>query len=327
MKKLYAVIIFLAMMSFTHGQVAQTVIVEHFTNSRCGICASRNPALYDLLDNYPEVLHIAFHPSSPYANCIFSQHNPLQNDARTNYYGIYGGTPRVVVQGEVIPPGSQLLSSSQLENKLGMMSDYTIHFKHYFGGGDTIKIQSTIHKVGEGTTSEIKFYGLLSEALIEYNAPNGENMHHDVFREVISEHVVNLQNIGDSIVFESYYMTHPDWNQDEIYVIGMLQRTGDKAILQAAKSDFAESMTGIRHTRVAEIGDIIYPNPVKDYFSISPKYQNEIQKFTIYNLLGLKIREESPSGQIDVTDLSPGQYFIVFSNDSGTLYTSRLVKQ
>src|SRR5688572_14710898 len=88
----------------TFAQTPRQVIVEHFTNTRCSICASKNPGFYSLLHgSYPQVLHIAYHPSAPYSNCYFSLQNPTENNSRTNYYGVYGSTPRAVIQGNVIP--------------------------------------------------------------------------------------------------------------------------------------------------------------------------------------------------------------------------------
>ena len=84
------------------SQVPKKTIVEHFTNTKCSICASRNPGFYTNLNNQPGVLHLAIHPSSPYNGCQLYQQNSSENDARTNYYGVYGGTPRLVINGSVI---------------------------------------------------------------------------------------------------------------------------------------------------------------------------------------------------------------------------------
>lgn len=92
--------------------VAKKVIVEHFTNSRCGVCASKNPSLFTNLTSHPDILHISYHPSSPYSSCVFSQSNPAENDSRTNFYGIFGGTPRIVIQGDVISSSTNFGSST-----------------------------------------------------------------------------------------------------------------------------------------------------------------------------------------------------------------------
>ena len=78
------------------------MLVEHFTNTYCSVCASKNHGFYANLWRYPQVWHVAYHPSSPYAACPLSMANVPENDARTNYYGVYGGTPRLVIQGAVV---------------------------------------------------------------------------------------------------------------------------------------------------------------------------------------------------------------------------------
>ena len=81
------------------SQVLKVPIVEHFTNSNCSICAANNSTVYNALDNNPSALHISFFPSSPYSSCFFSMQNPVDNDARTNFYGLYGSTPKLTVNG------------------------------------------------------------------------------------------------------------------------------------------------------------------------------------------------------------------------------------
>nr|MBK9652878.1 hypothetical protein [Bacteroidota bacterium] len=91
-KAIYVVVLGLSFSA--NAQSPKTVLVEHFTNTWCSICASKNPAMYQTLSNYPQVLHIAFHPSSPYPGCVFNVQNMAENDARANYYNAYGGTPK-----------------------------------------------------------------------------------------------------------------------------------------------------------------------------------------------------------------------------------------
>jgi hypothetical protein len=83
-------------------QIPKAVIAEHFTNTWCSICASRNPGLLSNLNSFPQLIHIAYYPSSPHAGCPLTMHNPVEANARTNYYGIYGGIPQLVVGGSVV---------------------------------------------------------------------------------------------------------------------------------------------------------------------------------------------------------------------------------
>jgi hypothetical protein len=64
-------------------------------------------------------MHMAVHPSRPYASCVLSQHNPTENDDRAKYYGIFGGTPRVVVQGEAKPVSQNFGAKSLYSDELG----------------------------------------------------------------------------------------------------------------------------------------------------------------------------------------------------------------
>jgi hypothetical protein len=68
MKKLLLIVgLILMQFVYTQGQVAKKIIVEHFTNTKCSICASRNPGFHTNLSANPTVQSISIHPSSPYS--------------------------------------------------------------------------------------------------------------------------------------------------------------------------------------------------------------------------------------------------------------------
>ena len=82
--------------------VKKYVLLEHFTNSKCSVCASKNPAFFTLIDQYPnDVHHVSIHPSTPYSTCVFYQSNTTENEARADFYNI-PGTPRVAVNGTLL---------------------------------------------------------------------------------------------------------------------------------------------------------------------------------------------------------------------------------
>ena len=101
------------------AQVTRNVVVEHFTNTRCGICGSRNPGLFGNLKTSPEVLHISYHPSRPYSSCVLNKHNVSGNDDRAKYYGVYGSTPRVVVEGTAKGNGESFTDKALFSAELG----------------------------------------------------------------------------------------------------------------------------------------------------------------------------------------------------------------
>ena len=118
------------------AQVPKKVVVEHFTNTRCSICASKNPGFYQNLKNHPEILHMSVHPSSPYSNCQLNNHNPSENDDRTKYYNQYGATPRFTIQGNNVSGSQDVSKPSLFTPYTGQTSEAGINISHSIVGSD-----------------------------------------------------------------------------------------------------------------------------------------------------------------------------------------------
>ena len=69
-----------------------------------------------------------------------------ENDARTNFYGIFGGTPRVVLNGNVIPAGNPLLSAVDLELASNETTPFDIAIEQFLVGSDSMYAEITISK-------------------------------------------------------------------------------------------------------------------------------------------------------------------------------------
>ena len=70
-----------------------------------------------------------------------------------------------------------------------------------------------------------------------------------------------------------------------------------------------------------------YPNPVKDVLTLS--YDTEIQKVSVFNLLGQEVITKSINanlGQIDMSALSEGTYLVKVTADNATK-TIKVIKQ
>ena len=177
----------LGLSNTSHAQVVpKTSVVEHFTNTYCSICASRNPGFYSNLANFPQVLHLAYYPSAPYPACPFNQLNKAENDARTNYYGIYGATPRLVVNGTVLPGNANYSSPDILQGTSNATSDYSLRIT-------TRRIDATqaeailhIRKVGTNSLQQLQLFAVLTEDTVHFNANNGESEHYDLFHKSLT---------------------------------------------------------------------------------------------------------------------------------------------
>ncbi|HZG00826.1 MAG TPA: hypothetical protein VEY71_07480, partial [Chitinophagales bacterium] len=233
MKKLILVAVLLVATTAS-AQVARKIIVEHFTNTVCGVCALRNPGFYANLENYPDVLHLAIHPSSPYASCLLNQNNVAENDARTNYYGVYGSTPRLVIQGQVIPSSADYSDAALFEPFENQTTPISLTIWQTKFGNDSMRVTYVAKTVAPNTLGTLVLFAALAEDTVFYNSPNGETLHHDVYRKslagVASQITVIPAAVGDSVSYTVNFHTDFDWDYARLFAVGVLQDSSTKAV-------------------------------------------------------------------------------------------------
>ncbi|GAB4375325.1 MAG: hypothetical protein Kow0075_01640 [Salibacteraceae bacterium] len=298
----------LSMCTTLFAQEYRNVLVEHFTNTRCSACAARNPGLFENLDNHPEVLHIAYHPSAPYANCVINQHNPQENDDRTNYYGIYGGTPRLVIMGEVQSAGVDFSSAEIFAQYDSLIAGFDIHLEQKFtSGGDSFTVDVNIQRISSTNDSVAWLHLMAVEAFIAYNSPNGEDEHHNVFRRTFfgsaGKKITLPMGLNESVNLKATIPFDEDWSYAEIYALALLQNSNAE-ILQAESGrdqpilntfDSADRNTGLE----------VYPVPANDRLFVSTSGKI----VTIFDITGKTIYD-GPGGAIRTAQWDNGIYFV-----------------
>ncbi len=325
---LYLTIFFLSALTSLSAQVEKKVVVEHFTNSVCGVCANRNPDFFANLDNHPDVLHIAIHPSSPYSTCFLNNNNPEENDARTNYYGIYGSTPKLVIQGENIAVNANYGDAEIFAPYLGETSPVSIDIWHVndveTGTSGSVKI--TVEE--ESDLGELELFVALVEDTVFYDAPNGENMHFNVFRKNLyteGNTFILPQNVGDSfqesIVSDIY---SDEWATERLSILAIVQRVDTKEVIQAKLSN-EFGVSGTNDLPILQNVNIS-PNPVQNQLNISLE-SNVDTELSIIDLSGRTISTSTFQNetQINTSELAKGVYFVELKNEEGRL-TQKIVK-
>jgi len=328
MKKTALLVFSLSLLVTSFGQVERKVVVEHFTNTRCSICASRNPALFELLDNYPQVLHIAFHPSSPYTSCLLSQHNPSENDGRTYFYDIYGGTPRIVLQGNVTGFQNPILNASQLDSELGQTSDYAIIIEQDEPEDKMVDVSVSIKKVSGSNQDNLNLYAAIVEKYIDYSSPNGENGHHNVFRKILTDEPVSLNESGEEIFLEKSYQLDEEWEESQIYILAILQDPSTMEIFQAGNS---ENLSGgpsfIGESKEIVVNNVFYPNPATDILQVHTEYHDRFVSAVFYNMYGQLMGETTLSNNMNISNLSPGHYIVRLKDRQDNPFFTRILKR
>lgn len=294
--------------------VPKMILVEHFTNTLCSTCAARNPAFNSTLSNYQnQVIRLTFHPTSPYSGCVFAQHNSSENNGRTNFYNIFGGTPRVVVNGDVINASNPLLNDSRVNTESNASSPFSISISQEIKN-DSALFEVTIEKMNTfSAIGDYNLYVAIIEETISYNAPNGENTHRNVFRRFLDEanNIILPLEIGESYSFSYGVIIDQEWKKSEIAVVAFLQNINNNEILQSGKSENSGEAVSISESK--QIEKLIYPNPAKDIVYIE-NVNLQFHQVEIYNIIGSLVYtasiQNNAKQSIDISNFQNGNYIV-----------------
>jgi hypothetical protein len=315
-------------------EVGQKIIVEHFTNTRCGICASRNPAFYTALQQKPNILHIAYHPSSPYSLCLFSTQNKEENDARTKFYNVYGGTPTFTINGE-------LKSSNEVQN----VSVYTPYenkttpikasLKLTRFSMDSISVEVTVSAVAPHSLGNLQLYVPLVEKVVYYNAPNGENTHYDVFRKSFtglnSISFTAPKNNEAPFIYTASTSIKEFWQINQLYAMALVQQS-NKAFVQTEVSPLlnADIISSNNQDALANKSAILFPNPAKEFVFIKSEGMDNFKEIYFYDIYGRVVLTPDliniQSG-ISTSTLFQGTYYIKIKRNNDKVEVLKFVKQ
>lgn len=325
------IILFVSISITGFSQVPKKIVIEHFTNSRCSICASRNPGLYTNLDsqNDPNMMHLAIHPSSPYSNCAFSQHNKAGNDGRTGYYGLLGSTPKIVINGEYI--NGSFNTTTLFDSYKNQTSPVSISLTQQ-KTADSMRVKIVVTTVAANSLSAQNLYVVLAEDTVFYNAPNGEDQHYDVFRTALMGNTGTIISIpsavGDSVVFVETVANNSEWNMSRMFAMAILQNEMDQIVTQSEALDPSANdnvVTGIA-ANFAPSDISIYPNPVQSEMQIIA----DIEKPAVYRIVSITGKEISAgtftqSTVVDLQNIPMGVYFVTITSGN-KIYTEKIVK-
>ena len=303
------------------AQVPKLVVLEHFTNTYCSICANSNPNLNANMANQSDVLRISYHPSSPYSGCSLNQHNVSGNDDRTNQYGVYGGTPRIVIQGEVQQAGGGNFSNPALfDNYSGQTAPISVDVTTDTTVSDSMIVMVTITVEDQLTIDQqypILYVGL-GEDTIFFNAPNGEADHINVFRKELNGSTGNGISLDDVIgTIETYSFTvarNSNWDLARIFGYAIVQDANTNEIFQAGASNFTPDFSSSVEAQMAQNYSYFISN---NLLNISLNDINLFDQVVIFDLQGKVVSSRvinSDQISIDISDLNPSMYIVQLIN-------------
>ncbi|MCB0586145.1 MAG: Omp28-related outer membrane protein [Phaeodactylibacter sp.] len=316
MQRILTVTIFALLFTnqIARAQAKQYLLLEHFTNTVCPICANANPGFYNTISNYEgDYHHIAYHPSVPYSSCIFYQANTEENGARQNYYNIFG-TPRVYLNGTTGVSAGQV-TASLMENNLGQTSPLAIQVTET--GVSNRQVEVEVFSQGPPPAGDLRLFVAVVEKEIQYNAPNGETLHHDVFRDMLTDKdgdPFTPASEGGSVTAYFNFSVQMGWQQSQVYVLAFVQDYSTREVYNSGtRFDPVISSTA------EELGGKIrlYPNPVQEEAVVEfPEPATGI--LTIRDALGQTLLTRQAAGQhsvrVNVQNLPAGMYWASFES-------------
>jgi hypothetical protein len=323
---------FISLSQLAFSQVPKKVVVEHFTNTKCSVCASRNPGFYTNLNNQTSVIHLAIHPSSPYSACVFSQHNVAENDARTNYYGIYGGTPRLVIQGVVVSSGANYSAASIFTPYLGQTSPASIKIIQSKYGNDSIRSRIAIKTEAAHALGSLKLFVALAEDTINYTGSNGEPRHYDVFRKSLTGATgvtINLPTIiGDSVVYSMSSAVNSAWDFSRIRTIAILQEATSKAVVQSESVLAASNNITTGVSSIYALNQNITVFVADNAIVVKQANYSERTSLTVYDITGKVFLNKALVNTYETVSLptiSAGIYIYAIKSKESIVKTGKLI--
>jgi hypothetical protein len=332
MKKLLTFLLFVAILapSFAQTSVKKYVLIEHFTNSNCSTCASRNPAFYNFIDQVQyasEVHHISIHPQYPYSNCVFYQANTAENTARSTYYNV-SGTPTLALNGTFIGGGNPLLNATKINPYLNQTSP--LHLKVTESGtGSNRSANIKVRSFGTLPQGTYKLYAAIVEKVVNQTTGNNESVHRDVFRKMLPN--INgvdftAAAVGQEIEFNYDYTLSAAWNASQIYIVAFVQNTATKEIVNSGTKFDPALSSGTTDIAVQSLK--FQPNPAADFVSAELADDRAVS-VEVFASNGSRVtvafEQQGERIVVPTAALSAGIYYVKIRGEK-SIYTAKIVK-
>ncbi len=244
MKKLLFTLLLVILIFSISYSGDRMMLIEFFTSSTCGPCASNNPILTAFVNSKdPERLAaLAYHMNWPSpGNDPMYLYNPNDNNARRTYYNV-NSIPHSFFDGinSISPPYSQSTFQYYYGVRENILSPVTILLSDSaFAGGDSLLVRVTVYCESYLANPNATLHIAVLENHIHYQYPpgtNGETDFYWVMRRMFPNGNGSPITLfpGTLQTVEYRFKRDTIWNQNQISYLAFVQ-AANKEILGAAK--------------------------------------------------------------------------------------------
>lgn len=235
----------------TRSYITQRMVIgELITNTSCGPCLAANDTLDSIyIDESVTLSLIRYHCWWPDAYDPFYRANIIENSSRVNYYGV-DYAPHLWIDGNVDGDAERDVWRSIIttEKKKGSPLDISLSGNYPAKKGQG-NIVAEIEATGEIIDSLLFIRYAIVESEISYDAPNGQTIFRQTFRDMFpNTSGVPLDIIrGETVVDSHNFLIMPNWVADNCDIVVFVQSDANKHILQGARIGITE-LSGIEET-------------------------------------------------------------------------------
>lgn len=227
---------------FINAQNQRTVVLECFTSTTCGPCASANPALDNLINNNADkLIAIKYHVNWPAAGDPMNLHNPGDVSSKVSFYSI-NAVPYSVGDGTWVGNSSSV-SQAMINQWAAVDSPIDMRMTHYFNAAQDTMFVVVMGRASSAINSNsLKLNISVIEKTMEYaSAPgsNGERIFHNVMKKLLPSAAgtsIAAMEAGDYFAYKYSWALANVMNVSELTAVAWLQDGTTKQMIQGCKS-------------------------------------------------------------------------------------------
>ena len=282
---------------------ARTLVVcEEGTGTWCGYCPGAAMGLDDIVENNWPVAVIAYHTGDDYET--------VEGNERIDYYGI-SGFPTVQFDGVVAfvgGSGSESMYETYLpivQNRLSIPAAASIIFQGMSITGNTMNVSVLIESGSPIASDDIVLHAALTESNISESWQGLDELNF-VERTMYEGSAGTPIDLSDQVAEVTISLElDPAWISSNCELVVFVQNMDSKEIYNGNKVDLIT--VSIDET---EKWVYVYPNPAKDYITISNCDKAIVNMYTIAGQKVLTENINTQNAQINVSQLELGMYII-----------------
>ena len=252
MKKLLLILFVCALIIPSYAHDKKTLI-ERFTNSGCGPCATLNNAWYNAtthdLVNSGSITHIVYNVDWPYPQDPMYLLNSADNNLRRGYYGV-NSVPWIDINGTNFSTGSGSAAFvTAVTNGNAEFSPFSIVLTPEIFSNNVINVHVAINRDANDVTvfgDNVKLQLGITETTVAYGSPqpNGESNFFSITRKMLPDGhgtVLEIPAPGQTIEMDFVYIPTTDFlnlvNMDSLRVVAFIQDDDTKEVFQSEMTE------------------------------------------------------------------------------------------